>query len=110
MFQLTNDTIYYAALTESVSSNAAGAVVLFMGTVREMTAEGRRTMALDYEAFPQMAATKLEELLVEARSLNGRSFRRRFAHRLGRLELGDGASRWLSARPIARRLSNPANT
>ena len=54
MIQLTNDTIDYTALTESVRSGAAGAVVLFLGTVREIT-DGRQTIALDYEAFPQMA-------------------------------------------------------
>ena len=66
MIQLTNDVIDYNALTESVRSSEAGAVVLFLGTVREMT-DGRQTIALDYEAFPQMAQAKLEELLVEAR-------------------------------------------
>jgi molybdopterin synthase catalytic subunit len=87
MIQLTNDVIDYPALTESVRSSAAGAVVLFLGTVREMT-EGRQTMALDYEAFPQMAAAKLEELLVEARR-KWPIINAAITHRLGRLELGD---------------------
>src|SRR5579872_5821796 len=87
MIRLTNDVIDYPALTESVRSSAAGAVVLFLGTVREMT-EGRQTVALDYEAFPQMAEAKLEELLVEARS-RWPIVAAAIAHRLGRLELGD---------------------
>jgi molybdopterin synthase catalytic subunit len=87
MIQLTNNVIDYTALTESVRSNAAGAVVLFLGTVREMTA-GRQTVALDYEAFPQMAMAKLEELLVEARA-RWPIIEAAIAHRLGRLELGD---------------------
>jgi molybdopterin synthase catalytic subunit len=87
MVQLTNDVIDYTALTESVRSSAAGAVVLFLGTVREMT-DGRRTIALDYEAFPQIAETKLEELLVEARE-RWPIVDAAIAHRLGRLELGD---------------------
>jgi len=87
MIQLTNNPIDYAALTESVRSSAAGAVVLFLGTVREMT-EGRRTIALDYEAFPQMAEAKLEELLVEAGN-KWPIVNAAIAHRLGRLELGD---------------------
>src|SRR5258707_13711119 len=86
MIQLTNDSIDYAALTESVRYRAAGAVVLFLGTVREMT-EGRQTLALDYEAFPQMAEAKLEELLVEARK-KWPIVRAGITHRLGRLELG----------------------
>ena len=87
MIQLTNNVIDYTALTESVRSNAAGAVVLFLGTVREMTA-GRQTRALDYEAFPQMAEAKLEELLVEARH-KWPIVDAAITHRLGRLELGD---------------------
>ena len=87
MVQLTHASIDYTALTESVRSSAAGAVVLFLGTVREMT-DGRQTMALDYEAFSQMAEVKLEELLVEARS-KWPIVDAAIAHRLGRLELGD---------------------
>ena len=87
MIRLTHDSIDYTALTESVRSTQSGAVVLFMGTVREMTG-GRQTVALDYEAYPQMAEAKLAELEAEAR--------RRWpiqevgiVHRLGHLELGD---------------------
>ncbi len=53
MIQLTHDEIDYTALTESVRSDQAGAVVLFLGTVREMT-NGRQTTALDYDAYPEM--------------------------------------------------------
>jgi molybdopterin synthase catalytic subunit len=87
MIQLTNNVIDFAALTESVRSSAAGAVVLFLGTVREMT-DGRQTIALDYEAFPQMAEAKLEELLVEVRN-KWPIVDAAIAHRLGRLDLGD---------------------
>jgi molybdopterin synthase catalytic subunit len=87
MHRLTREPIDYAALVESVRSDRAGAVVLFLGTVREMT-EGRRTVALDYEGYPEMAEAKLAELEAEAR--------RRWpvenvglVHRLGRLELGE---------------------
>jgi molybdopterin synthase catalytic subunit len=66
MITISHEPIDFAALTESVRSNAAGAVVLFLGTVREITG-GRQTAALDYEAYPAMATTKLEELLTEAR-------------------------------------------
>ena len=87
MISLTHDPIDYEALTESVRSNAAGAVVLFLGTVREMT-DGRQTVALDYEGFPEMATAKLEELEAEVRSkwpVEGIGI----VHRLGRLELGE---------------------
>jgi molybdopterin synthase catalytic subunit len=87
MIQLTRDIIDYHALTESVRSNAAGAVVLFLGTVREMT-NGRQTVALDYEGYPEMAEAKLAELETSARS-RWPVTEVAIAHRLGKLELGE---------------------
>jgi molybdopterin synthase catalytic subunit len=87
MIQLTHETIDFSALTESVRSNAAGAVVLFLGTVREMT-NGRPTIALDYEAFPEMANAKFDELIAEARA-KWPIVNAAIVHRLGRLKLGD---------------------
>lgn len=87
MIQLTDQPIDYTALTEAVRSPQAGAVVLFLGTVREMTA-GRQTLALDYEAFPQMAEAKLRELEAEARA-KWPVVEAGIVHRLGHLELGD---------------------
>jgi len=84
---LSTEPIDYTALTESVRSPQAGAVVLFLGTVREMT-QGRRTVALDYEAYPGMAESKLSELLEEAARL-WPVIRAAIAHRLGHLELGE---------------------
>ena len=40
--------------------------MLFLGTTRELTA-GRQTVALDYEAYREMAEQKLAELEAEAR-------------------------------------------
>lgn len=87
MIQLTDQAIDYHALTESVRSPRSGAVVLFLGTVREMTGE-RQTVALDYDAYPEMAEAKLQELVEEARQrwpidMVG------IVHRLGHLELGE---------------------
>ena len=87
MIQLTHEPIDFAALTESVRSNAAGAVVLFLGTVREMTGE-RRTVALDYDGYRPMAEAKLAELEAEARS-RWPVIHAALVHRLGHLELGD---------------------
>lgn len=87
MIYLTRDEIDYAALTEAVRSERCGAVVLFLGTVREMTA-GRQTVALDYEAYPEMAQAKMEELAAETRQ-KWPVEKLAVAHRLGRLELGD---------------------
>jgi molybdopterin synthase catalytic subunit len=89
MISLTHQPIDSTALMDHVGSSQAGAVVLFLGTVREMTG-GRRTVALDYECYPEMAEKKLAELEAEAR--------RRWpivecaiVHRLGHLELGEAS-------------------
>jgi molybdopterin synthase catalytic subunit len=87
MISLTHDPIDYHALTESVRSTQSGAVVLFLGTVRELTG-GRQTVALDYEGYPQMAEAKLAELEAAARS-RWPIDKVGIIHRLGHLELGD---------------------
>ncbi|HID23882.1 MAG TPA: molybdenum cofactor biosynthesis protein MoaE, partial [Planctomycetaceae bacterium] len=66
MITLTREPIDLTAVTDSVRSDASGAVVLFLGTVREWT-DGRRTLALDYDAHAPMAQAKLEQLEAEAR-------------------------------------------
>lgn len=84
---LTTESIDHAALVEAARGPASGAVVLFLGAVREMS-EGRPVLALDYDAYPSMAEKKLTEILAEAR-------RRwplhvaKVTHRYGHLELGD---------------------
>ena len=87
MIRLTPSPIDFTALTESVRSHQAGAVVLFLGTVREMTA-GRQTIALDYDAYPQMAEAKMAELEAEARQ-RWPVIEVGIVHRTGRLELGE---------------------
>jgi molybdopterin synthase catalytic subunit len=66
MIQLTNEPIDTSTLLNRVRHPEAGAVVLFLGTTREMTG-GRQTVALDYEAYHEMAERQLAELEAEAR-------------------------------------------
>jgi molybdopterin synthase catalytic subunit len=87
MIEITEAPIDHAALTESVRSNRAGAVCTFLGTVRELTGE-RRTVALDYEAYPEMALRKLSELEAEARR-RWPILEAALVHRVGHLDLGE---------------------
>lgn len=87
MISLTRDEIDFTELTEAVRSPNAGAVVLFLGTVRELT-NGRKTSALDYEAYPEMAEVKLHELETQARE-RWPIDRVALVHRLGHLDLGE---------------------
>ena len=66
MIQLTDDPIDTQTLLNRVRHPEAGAVVLFLGTTRELTG-GRQTVALDYEAYREMAERQLAELEAEAR-------------------------------------------
>jgi len=89
MIELSDKPIDVAAVLDRVQSPAAGAVVLFLGTTREMT-DGRRTQSLEYECYPEMARKKLAEL-------EGEACRRwpvtacAIVHRLGHLELGEAS-------------------
>ena len=86
MVEITDGPIDAAALTERVRSPRAGAVCTFLGTVRELTGD-RRTMALDYEAYPAMARQKLAELEAEARR-RWPIIDAAIVHRVGHLDLG----------------------
>ena len=66
MIQLTKRPIDTAAVVDAVRCPAAGAVVLFLGTVRESSG-GKQTSSLEYECYDEMAEKKLAELEAEAR-------------------------------------------
>jgi molybdopterin synthase catalytic subunit len=87
MIRLTTEIIDYHNLTEQVHRNDCGAVVTFLGTVREMT-DGRVTTALDYEAYPAMAEKKMAEIEQETRS-RWPVGDMMMVHRLGHLDLGE---------------------
>jgi molybdopterin synthase catalytic subunit len=86
MIELTHDAIDPAAVIRSVHTPASGAVVMFLGTVREATA-GRRTDSLEYECYAEMAQKKLAELEKEARERWGLAACA-IVHRLGHLSVG----------------------
>jgi molybdopterin synthase catalytic subunit len=87
MIEITESPIDHQAVTEYVRSNRAGAVCTFLGTVRELTGS-RRTVALSYEAYPEMALKKLRELEAEARQ-RWPVIELAVAHRVGQLDLGE---------------------
>jgi molybdopterin synthase catalytic subunit len=87
MIALTHDAIDHHALTEQVRRPNCGAVVTFLGTVRDLTGD-RVTVALDYEAYPGMAEKKLAEIEAETRS-KWPVGDIALVHRLGHLDVGD---------------------
>jgi molybdopterin synthase catalytic subunit len=69
---------------------ANGAVVTFVGVVRGIT-EGRETLYLEYEAYPEMAKRSMSEIgsTVQARWPDVRQVA--IVHRVGRLQVGETA-------------------
>ncbi|MFZ0801931.1 MAG: molybdenum cofactor biosynthesis protein MoaE [Terriglobales bacterium] len=75
------------ALLEKIKQPDDGAAVVFEGVVRNHTL-GRRTLYLDYEAYPEMALKQMELLAQQALA----KFPIRdvaLVHRLGRLQIGE---------------------
>lgn len=89
MVEITDAVIDTAKLLDAVQDTRAGAVVLFVGTTREVTG-GRRTESLDYECFPEMALQQMQSLIDQA----GQTWdivRVGIIHRVGHLELGEAS-------------------
>ncbi len=89
MTRLVKNKIDVAALLDRVSSNDAGAAVLFLGTTREFT-NGRQTLSLSYECYGEMAEKKLAQLEAEARD-RWEIVECAIVHRLGNVELGEAS-------------------
>jgi molybdopterin synthase catalytic subunit len=87
MVNLTHEPIDYPMLTEQVRHPHCGGVVVFLGTVRDLTG-ARVTVALEYEAYAGLAEKKLAEIEADTRS-RWPVGEMALVHRLGRLEVGD---------------------
>ena len=86
---LTTNAINEQELLHSVKDRNCGAVVLFLGVVREFT-EGQQTKSLYYEAYDEMAVSQMRRLAEEAQQRWGLR-RISIVHRLGPLELEEVA-------------------
>lgn len=86
-FRLTQGPVNLTAVVVEVVDEQAGAIATFLGTVRAQS-RGREVIALEYEAYEEMA----EEVMVEiADELSSRYALCKVAisHRLGRVEVGE---------------------
>ena len=88
---LTNEVLPADAATAWATSPRAGAVVCFLGVVRDH-AEGRDGVtALTYEAYEDAALTRLHEIAAETRRRWPDVERLALLHRLGHLELSEAS-------------------
>jgi molybdopterin synthase catalytic subunit len=90
LIEIGSEPLVLERAIAAVRSDADGAVVAFLGVVRELSDEGRSVRGLSYEAYPAMALAQLNEIADEAE--------RRFApcrvaclHRIGALVLGEAS-------------------
>jgi molybdopterin synthase catalytic subunit len=74
-------------LLRRVASPANGAVILFLGAVRQVN-EGRAVTGIDYEAYEAMAASELETIVAEGAAKFGTADIA-VEHRLGELAVED---------------------
>lgn len=87
MFKITSEEIELGAVICAVETGDAGAIVHFLGIVRNNT-EGREVSYLEYEAYPPMAEEKMAEIAQEISEKWGLD-RVAMIHRVGRLEIGE---------------------
>jgi len=63
-FLITDQPLSADELIKMVSNPRAGAILTFVGTVREFT-QGQRTVSLSYEAYAPMAVEKMKQIASE---------------------------------------------
>jgi molybdopterin synthase catalytic subunit len=89
VFRVTNDPIDLAELVRYVGDPEAGAIVPFIGTTRNNN-EGRKVIALDYEAYPEMAEKELARIGADA-AKRWPICRMAIVHRLGPVRIGEAS-------------------
>jgi molybdopterin synthase catalytic subunit len=85
--RVVHHPIRVQALVDEVGGPEDGAVLVFLGTVRDHN-DGRRVEGVRYEAYESMAREVLEEILVDASRATGVD-RIGALHRVGELSVGD---------------------
>jgi molybdopterin synthase catalytic subunit len=86
-FELSATPLDVAAVARSVPATSDGAVVVFVGIVRDKS-RGRRVVRLEYEAYDSMARSEMESIFGAMRDRFGVG-RARVVHRTGVCALGE---------------------
>ena len=89
LFAITREPLEPQRLAEAVRRDESGAVAVFSGVARNHS-EGRSVIALEFDAYHEMAARKLREVADEVRSrwpVTGIAIH----HRIGRLAIGEAS-------------------
>jgi molybdopterin synthase catalytic subunit len=85
MFRLSHNRLELQPLIDFVTDPEAGAIATFIGTTRNNN-DGRKVIALDYEAYPEMAEKELARVGEEA-TKRWEICRMAIVHRLGPVQI-----------------------
>ncbi|MCI0763723.1 molybdenum cofactor biosynthesis protein MoaE [Bacillus sp. TL12] len=87
LFKVVHEAIRVEEVINQVSRREAGAITLFIGTVREFT-KGKKTLSLEYQAYETMAVKMLSQI--------GKEIEKKWpdtqvaiTHRIGKLKITD---------------------
>jgi molybdopterin synthase catalytic subunit/molybdopterin converting factor small subunit len=86
---LVDGPIDVAALEAAVADATRGAIVTFVGRARDVADDGRTVVELEYEVYPEMAATVLGDIAAEAEARWPVSVA--VSHRHGVVPIGEAA-------------------
>lgn len=87
---LTDEAIDVRSLEAAVAATGHGALVTFVGRARDRADDGREVLALEYEAYPEMATTVLAEIVREAEA-RWTGCVAAVVHRVGAVPIGEAA-------------------
>jgi molybdopterin synthase catalytic subunit len=86
---ITRDPIDVASLLPLVGASDDGAVLVFVGIVRDQN-DGERVAGMQYDAFVEMAERVLSDIVIEATARLGTDHVV-VVHRIGELRIGDAS-------------------
>jgi molybdopterin synthase catalytic subunit len=89
MFSVTEKPLDLQELVNFVTDPHAGAITTFVGTTRNNN-EGRRVIALDYDAYPEMAEKELQRIGKEA-GKKWQLCRMAIVHRIGPVQIAQAS-------------------
>jgi len=94
LFELSARPLDPSAALRRVEHSSCGAVLVFVGNARDRNRE-RDVVRLEYEAFPEMAASEMARIFAACRTLGGNApqhaVRMLVQHRTGAVEVGEPA-------------------
>ncbi len=87
--ELTREALDLARLVSEVSAPSCGGIAIFLGVVRDVD-EGRKVVALEYDAYDRLAAAQIRAVADEALA-RWPEARIAVQHRAGRLVVGEAS-------------------